>query len=116
MPPFTNPFENDVGWGNVWGDFFEEPYGQPGAGYFSALPQSQTPVQQRFYQNRYPDVYNQFLGEAGGQIRAGQLPTLRFGNFAQNFPYQQSFATTPPLLRGGPSLSRFAPRARSFFF
>lgn len=111
MEGVTNPFSTDV-----FADFFEEAgFGQQAA-FFSALPQNQTGVQQQFFTNQFQDVLNQFLGALGGQIRAGEDPTLTFADFTADFPFQQTFAGTSPFLRGGPSRSRFSPPARSIFF
>ena len=113
MPPeiLQNPFG-----GNVFADFLEqEGLGQRSA-FFGALPQAQTPNQQTFFQNQFPNVLDQFLGLLGQDIFAGQTPTQRFAPFVQQFPFAQTFASTPPSQRPGTPQRFFAPQARSFFF
>lgn len=74
-----------------------------------------SPTQQRYFENQFSDVYNEYLGQLGSQVRGGQLPTTRFTSFLENFPFGERFGALPPSLRGGGGAARFAPQTQYFF-
>lgn len=110
ITPLTNPFS-----GNVFAQFLEEPGLGQRAAFFGALPAAQTPNRQAFFQNQYPGFIDEFLGLQAQDIFAGRTPR-QFAPFAQQFPFAQRFAATPPSMRPGTPRRFFAPTARSFFF
>jgi hypothetical protein len=126
---FQNPFG-----ANVFAEFFETPGVGTQAAYQSALPQGMSPNLEQFAQSQFQNVFNEFLGVLGSQIRGGQDPTAQFGQFAQEFaqdfpsgagyfgpgtgrrPLAQRFAALPPSLRFGTPQRFFAPPTRQIFF
>ncbi len=98
-----NPFER----------FLEE---QPRQLFFGARSRfGRSPFQQQFFGNRFQSIFDIFGGEQAQQIQRGELPTLRFQNFLEDFNFDEFFRTTPPSLRGGQSTGRFAPSTRFLF-
>ena len=72
------------------------------------------PRQRRFFEDFFPQAENEFMGGLGQQLRGGQIPTLQFTDFLENFPFDQRFQSLPPGMRGALS-GRFAPPTRFFF-
>lgn len=75
-------------------------------------------VQQRFFQNQFSNIHNQFLSSLASTAQGGQLPGSEqtFSSFLQDFPFAERFASIAPIFRGGPRRSQFAPRTRHLFF
>jgi len=105
-----NPFGQDV-----FRDFLEQ---EPRTAFFSFQNQfGRSPHQRRFFQGQFQDIYNEYLGALGSQIRSGQAPTKRFAGFLENLPFTNRFSSLPPTMRpGGGFSSRFAPRSRFLTF
>jgi len=120
MPPFN------VGQ-NAFSDFLEE---RPDIAYYSFQDQlARTPSQQRFFENQFQNIQNQYLGQLGRQLRAGNLPRRRFTDFLTDYgrpairggmdtvydvgptPFQQAYYRSSPSRRGMYP-SQFAPRTR----
>lgn len=119
---------------SLWRDWLEEdPLGQRAA-YFSFSPQfGQSPVQRRYYENAFPRIRDEWLGQLGRQARGGEVPTARFTDYlgAFKFPRSESLQTKggqmgewpgaeyytaqPPGLRGT-RMSQFAPRSRRLIY
>jgi hypothetical protein len=97
-------------------DFLEDPGFGHRAAFFSQQGRFGTSQgRQRFFENRFSQFQNQFLGKVGQQILSGEPPTLRFADFVQNIDFNQEFARVPPNLRGS-FTSRFAPATRFINF
>lgn len=97
---------------NPFDEFLEE---EPRALFFSFQDQfGPSPRSREFFRNQFSNIHDEFLGALGSQIRGGELPTLRFSDFLQNFDFGSRFASTPPSLRGF-FPSQFAPPARFLF-
>jgi hypothetical protein len=73
------------------------------------------PTQRRHFQDQFQDIFNQFLGTLGQDIRQGQAPTRTFLDFMGDFDFSQQFGQIPPSIRGG-TTGRFAPPARFLNF
>jgi hypothetical protein len=73
------------------------------------------PTQRRHFQGQFQDIYNQYLGTLGQDIRQGQAPTRTFLDFMGNFNFSEQFGQIPPSIRGG-TTGRFAPPARFLNF
>ena len=54
------------------------------------------------------------MGELGQQAQGGQIPSRRFGEFLEDFPFSQDFRSLPPALRGA-SVGAYSPQARFLF-
>ena len=104
MQPFENPFS----------DFLEFDETGRRASFFSRPGTGGTPTRTRFFENQFASIQNQFLGALGSQIRGGEAPTLTFGNFLDDFNFNDAFFGASPASRGQ-FPSRFAPRTRFLF-
>ena len=105
MQPAGFPFE----------DFLEESDVGLRANFFSRPGTRGTPTRSRFFEDQFQTVQNEFLGRLGAQIRGGEAPSLTFGNFLDDFGFDNFFASQPPAFRGQ-FPSRFNPRTRHLFF
>jgi hypothetical protein len=98
----TSPFGGD------FSSFLED---VPRASFFSFQDQFgggngqgvSNPAQERFFQSQFSDIYNQYLGNLGRQIRnqPNQMPTGTFTGFLSqpNF-FRNQFQSLPPSFRG----------------
>ena len=104
---FTNPFA----------DFLEA---EPRAAYFGlggqgqSTPYGSSPRERQFFQGQFQNMYNQYMGGLGRELGEGKLPTQRFGEFLQDFPYSQQFQALPPSMRGA-GVGQYAPQARFLY-
>jgi len=106
--------------------YYSQPYGQHGVGqdflrsnpratFQSFLPELSMPMR-RHYGYRYDDLYGQYLGQLGQEIRSsGGLPSLQFQDFLGNYPWLQEYMGIAPRARGSYQ-NRYAPRARFLNF
>ena len=103
-------------WDNPYDDWMEQ---NPRVPYFSFQKQwggeQASPNQRRFYQNSFGDVYDEYLGRLGQQIRGGGAPTERFSSFLEQYPFTERYTQMPPEATGRGNTSRFAPRAKYAF-
>jgi len=79
---------------------FQDQFGQGGG-----------PNQRRFFQNQFQDVFNQYLGGLGQQLRQGSIPQGTFEDFLGDFNFSGEFGRLPPSIRGA-TTQRFAPPTR----
>ena len=86
--------------------FLEE---EPQLPFFARVNQLQQPNQKRFFQDKFQQIHNQFIGMLGQQIQSGGDPNLSFTDFVNELDFNKRFRSTAPSLRGGPSPSQFAP-------
>ena len=107
---------NYFGSNNPFADFFED---YPQAAYYSSPRGSafsgQSPNTQRYYQNQFQNVYNEYLGALGQQIRSGADPTLRFVDYLETTPFTERYAALPPQM-GGRSTRQYSPGTRQIYF
>jgi len=95
----------------------------PKATFFSFQDQfGGAPTQRRHFQGQFQDIYNQYLGTLGQQLRqdtqagrAPSSPSASFLDFMGDFDFSQQFGQIPPSIRGG-TTGRFAPPARFLNF
>jgi len=111
----TTPFDPELFNADIGQEFLEGSELGRRSSFFSFVNQQQGP-QQRFFQNQFQQIQNQFLGQLGQSLRddPGQLPPQTFGSFLEAFPFEDRFAGLPPALRGALT-NRFAPSLRFFF-
>ena len=112
--------ENYFGSDNPFMDFLEyEPeaayYSSPAGGAGTGAFAQGTPNQKRYYQNQFQNTYNEFLGALGGQIRAGEDPTMRFTDYLEDIPWTERYAALTPEMAGRRT-SRFSPGTRQIYF
>ena len=97
-----NPFSDYLDGGSTWGSLLLEQL--PQAAYYSS-PAGQTfgaqgSRQQRYFQQNYQDVYNQYMGALGQQMRQGQNPNLSFQQFLEQDPWTSRYSQLPQAARG----------------
>lgn len=97
-----NPFADYLDGGSSWGSLLLEQL--PQAAYFSS-PTGQSfgagsPSKQRYFQQNYQDVFNQYMGALGQQIRGGQNPNLSFQSFLEQDPWTSRYSQLPQAARG----------------
>ena len=112
-------------------DFFNNPFNQytgdmleykPELAYFSS-PAGKTfakaPARRQFFQRSFGDIYNQYLGALGSQIRGGGAPEMRFQDFLESDPFTKRYTSMTPEMRGtfGSERARTsAPSTRFIYF
>jgi len=102
-----------LGGGQDFARFFLED--QPRSAFFSAAaPFGTSPVRQRFFQNQFDEVFNQYLAALGRGAREGNVPNLPFADFAGSFDFNRLFQQQPRFQRGASS-QFFNPRTRFLF-
>jgi hypothetical protein len=113
-------------WGNFWKDY-ALPY-EPQAAYYSAAPfgtgataatpfgGGYSPAAQGYWSGQYGNVMNQFMGQAGRRMRAGEDPSsLSFVDYLEEYPWTERYTSMSPRLRAGGATSRFNPAARYMY-
>ena len=108
--------DNYFGANNQFMDLLElEPtaayYSSPGGKQFASGNQGQ----QRYFQNQFQNVYNEFLGSLGSQIRSGQEPTMRWSDYLENVPFTARYAALSPE-QAGRTTRRYSPSTRQIYF
>ena len=110
---------------NPWANLLEQ---VPEAAYYSS-PAGQSfasgsPRQRSYFENQFSNIYNQYLGALGTEIRAGGgLPETRFQDYLENVnPYQGNslfqarYGALTPNQRGDYSAMNLAPRTRFMYY
>ena len=109
---------------NIWSDFLED---IPEAAYYSAAPfgagpsaaspfgGGYAPAQQRYWSGQYGNVANQYMGQMGRSLRAGQAPSMTFTDYLAQYPWTQRYSALSPAMRPGSTTSRFAPAVRRIY-
>ena len=89
----------------------------PEAAYYSAEPFQGgfAPTAQRYWQGQYGNIQNQYMGELGKQLRAGQAPTKTFTDFLGDYPWTERYTAMGPRLRPGGATTRYAPSVRRMY-
>jgi hypothetical protein len=121
MADESNPFSGYLAGGSDWGSLLLEAL--PQAAYYSsptgqafASPQGRsTPRRQRYFQQGYGDVFNQYMGALGQQIRSGTDPNLTFQSFLESDPWTSRYAQLPQGMRGV-NTSMYNPRTRFLYY
>ncbi|MAH45277.1 hypothetical protein CMI37_05585 [Candidatus Pacearchaeota archaeon] len=110
---------------NFWQDYALE--GSPEAAYYSAAPfgtgmsaaspfgGGAAPAAQQYWSGQYGNVMNQYVGELGRSMRAGEAPTMTFTDYLQQYPWTQRYSAMSPAMRPGGRTSRYAPAARRYY-
>jgi len=107
---------NYMGSNNPFIDYLEL---EPRAAYYSSPSgmsfSGGSTGRRRHYQNQFQDVYNQFLGALGSQIRQGGEPTMRWTDYLESYPFTERYAALPPQ-QAGRSRRQFNPSTRHIYF
>lgn len=128
---FSNPFVDYLG-GDPTVDFTNMLEYKPQLAYYSSPTAKKftragtSPARQQFFQRSFGDIYNEYLGELGEQIRypstppmppdftaaggvspisptttsRGGLPTLKFQDFLKDDPFTRRYTRMSPEMRG----------------
>ena len=94
-------------------DIFE---GLPELGFFATLGRrfQQRDPRYRYFSRQFNPIYDEYKGQLGQDLFQGRLPTLRFGQFLQDYPFTRTYGALPPSFRGIDN-SRFAPPTRFLY-
>jgi hypothetical protein len=112
---------------SFWQDYFSQGY-EPEAAYYSAEPFGSrataaspfgggyAPAAQQYWSGQYGNVMNQFRGEVGRRMEAGDDPFgMTFVDFLEQYPWTQRYTALSPRQRPGGGTSRFNPAARYMY-
>ena len=97
---------------NPWSDFLEQ---EPGtkAAYFSYGDQwGKSQKQRNFYQSSFSDIYNQYLGTLGQQVRQGLMPTGKWDPYLSNFDFNKYYQEQVPYQTRNQGQSGFTPQVQ----
>ena len=114
----SNPFSGYLSGGSDWGSLLLEAL--PQATYYSS-PTGQSfgassPRKQRYYQQGYGDMFNQYMGALGQQIRSGADPNLTFQSFLETDDrWTSRYAQLPQGMRGV-NTGMYNPRTRFLYY
>ena len=101
---------------NAFGDFLEY---KPEVAYYSSIKggqfADQSPAQQQYYEKSFGDVYNQYLGKLGSQIRDGEAPSLKWTEYLEQDPFTERYTALPPSQKGS-FTGAYSPTTRRIFF
>jgi len=101
MATSTNPFQDFLSGSGDWYKMLLEE--MPMEQYYSAPTGQafgrQSPRQQRYFQNAYQDIFRDYLGATGAQMRAGQAPTS-FRDYMKSDPWTKRYSSLPRADRG----------------
>lgn len=117
MAAGDNPFGDYLDNGSAWGSMLLEQL--PQAAYFSSPTGQgfgrQSPRQQRYFQQNYQDVFNQYMGSLGEQLRSGQTPDTTFSQFLESDPWTSRYTALPQAQRGM-NTGMYSPRTRFLYY
>ena len=101
---------------NPWSDFLESDDTGRRAAYFSRSGQfggrGKSQRQENFYENSFADIYNKYVGSLGLQVRQGQMPTGTWGDYTDNFDWDQNYRDTVPYEERNRGAGAFVPQMR----
>ena len=112
------------------GHSYENPYGDLTSSWWSQVLEQYEPAQyyssptgmafgqgsqrrQRYFGNAYQDIFQDYLGQAGTQMRAGQAPTS-FMDYLETDPWTARYSRLPQATRGVTGLAS-NPRTRFLY-
>ena len=76
--------------------------------------------QRQYFQRSFGDIYNEYLGQLGSQIReTGTAPTRRFEDFLADDPFTRRYTRMSPGMRrsfGETDRSSFSPTTRLLYY
>ena len=74
-----------------------------------------SPNRQRFFQDSFQDIYNQYLGELGSKARQGEISPLRFADYLERDPFTERYSGLTPMQKGIYS-QQFSPSTRFIYY
>ena len=113
----NNPYSSFLNNGSSWGSLLLQQ--MPEATYFSSPTGmgfgAASPRQQRSYQQGFGDIYNQYLGALGTDLRQGGTGNVTFDQFLQTDPWTARYAQLPQAMRGA-NTGMYNPRTRFLYY
>ena len=101
---------------NPWLEFLESDDPGRRAAYFSREDQwggsPRSRRQGNFFQNSFSDLYNQYLGTLGKQVRAGLEPTNTWDSYLGGMDFNKYYQERMPYEQRTQGQSGYAPQAR----
>ena len=115
-----NPYNYAEGDDWTAGEYLKQ---NPAAAYYSYANDwagTGGPRQEQYYQNQFQNIYNQYLGSLGTQLRGGTIPSTAEGEntwaaYLKNYDWTDRYTSLPPQMRGEFE-SMFNPRTRQIYF
>lgn len=100
---------------NFWQDYALQ--ASPQAAYYSSAPfgGGYSPASQQYWSGQYGNVMNQYAGELGRSMRAGEAPTMTFTDYLEQYPWTERYTAMSPTMRPGGRTSRYTPAARRYY-
>ena len=96
---------------NYQGLFSEVLENRPELAYYSHLDdQGFSEMKRRRLRGLFSDVQSRFLGQIGGDLRAGRAPTRKWNTFLEDFNWNEYYSNTVPPSQRNSFLGRFVPR------
>ena len=97
--------------------------GEDFSGYLEAEPSSayysysgefggpgKSPKQAGYYQNSFTDIYNDYLGQLGSQVRGGGVPTNQWNDYLGDFDWDTWYRQHQTYEQRNPNRSSFSPQ------
>ena len=111
--PYSDFLDNNSSWGSL---LLQQ---MPQAAYYSSPTGTsfgrQSPRRQRYFQQNFQDVYNQYLGALGTQLREGEQGSLTFQDFIATDPWTSRYSQLPQGMRGV-NTGMYSPRTRFLYY
>lgn len=70
---------------------------------------------QKFFQNSFQDIYNQYLGQLGSRARQGEISPLRFSDYLEEDPFTEKYSALTPMQKGIYN-QQYAPSTRFIYY
>jgi len=80
-------------------DFLSGYHQQPRTAFAMEMGKLDQPMS-RFLQFKFPEIYDEYLGEVYKISASGKMPTLQFGDFLKKIDWTQKFQSYSPQQRG----------------
>ena len=122
MAENTNPFSDFLDGGSAWSSlllqqlpqatYYSSPAGQS---FTERRPGTRSPRRQRYFEQSYPDIYNQYMGQLGTQIRETGTANLTFQDYLDTDPWTSRYAQLPQSARGM-NTGMYSPRTRFLYY
>ena len=99
---------------NPWLEFLEQEPGTKAAyySYGNQFAGRGGKPQQKFYQNSFIDLYNQYVGTLGTQVRGGLMPTGSWNDYLGGFNFNDWYKQQTTAEQRNPQAGGLVPQAR----
>ena len=90
-----------------WSGYLEA---EPASAYYSYSGEWDSPRQGGYYQNQFTDIYNDYLGQLGSQVRGGGAPTNQWTDYLGDFDWDAWYRENQTYEQRNPNRSSFTPQ------